>query len=297
MLDLTHLRSFVAVATELHFGRAARRLNMTQPPLSRQIRLLEEELGLRLLERTSHAVALTPAGRVFLPEARALLGAAEEAAQVARRAAARPGAGTLTIGFIGAATYDFLPRTVTAAREALPATALTLREMPSRAQVDALLLGELDLALVRPVGPAPGLQSALVMREDLALALPQDHRLASRTRIGLAALKGESFIGYSPDGPYMRALLSDAFRATGIQPRVVQAMAHAQAILSLVSAGMGVAIVPAGAQRACFSNVVFRPIRLPSGAIVELHAMWRLEDRNPVLPAVRSLMLRNFGRK
>ena len=131
MLDLTHLRSFAAVATDLHFGRAAKRLNMTQPPLSRQIRLLEESLGVQLLERTSHSVKLTPAGRAFLPEAQALLQQTERATQVARRAV-RPHSGALSIGFIGASTYGFLPRLVTRARIELPDIELTFKEMSGR---------------------------------------------------------------------------------------------------------------------------------------------------------------------
>src|SRR5690349_22295419 len=136
-MELRHLRYFVTVAEELHFGRAAKRLNMTQPPLSRQIQLLERELGVRLFERTSHSVALSAAGRAFLPEARAVLAASENAARVARRAAQARSGGALAVGFIGASTYAFLPRMVSLARSELPDVTLTLKEMTGAAQVEA----------------------------------------------------------------------------------------------------------------------------------------------------------------
>jgi DNA-binding transcriptional LysR family regulator len=292
VLDLTHLRSFVALTEELHFGRAARRLNMTQPPLSRQIQLLEAELGVRLLDRTSHSVALTAAGHAFLPEARALLGASEQAAQVARRAARVPGRGAVTVGFIGASTYAFLPRLVSRARAELPDTVLTLKEMSGVAQMDALMLGRIDIGLLRPLqAPFPG-TSSCVMREGLALALPQGHALAARRRPTLRDLEGEPFIMYSPDGPYMHALLSDAFRAAGVRPLVVQAVSQAQTILSLVSTGMGVALVPEEVQSACFDNVTLRPIATTPGLAVELHAIWRPENRNPALEPFCDLLHR-----
>ncbi|MCK8786232.1 LysR family transcriptional regulator [Roseomonas sp. NAR14] len=292
MLDLVHLRSFATLAEELHFGRAARRLHMTQPPLSRQLQLLERELGVRLLDRGGQGVALTAAGRAFLPEARALLAAGETATQVARRAAqAKPG-GALTIGLIGAAAYAFLPRLVSRARAELPDIALTLKEMMGAAQVEALALGRIDLGLARPLTRPFDGAAACVMREPLALALPEGHPLAARRRLALRDLEDVPFIMYSPDGPYLHALLTDAFRAAGVRPRVVQAMSHAQSILSLVSTGMGVAIVPAEARNACFGSVVFRPIRVAPGAMAELHAIWRPENRNPALPPFRALLRR-----
>lgn len=292
MLDPTHIRSFVTLAEELHFGRAAKRLNMTQPPLSRQIQLLERELGVRLLERTSHSVALSAAGRAFLPEARAVLAASENAARVARRAAQARGGGALAVGFIGASTYAFLPRMVSRARSELPEVALTLKEMTGAAQVEALALGRIDVGLVRPLPePFAGLASC-VMREDLALALPHEHPLAARRRPALRDLEGEPFIMYSPDGPYMHALLSSVFRAAGVRPRVVQALSEAQSILALVSTGMGLALVPAETRNACFDNVTFRPITVAPGATVELHAAWRPENRNPAMGPFRDLLHR-----
>src|SRR4051794_31255961 len=171
MFELGQLRSFVAVATELHFGRAAKRLNMTQPPLSRQIQLLELDLDVQLFTRTSRSVQLTPAGRAFLTEARSLLQQSEAAKQAARRAA-QTNSGAVTIGFIGATTYGFLPRLVAKARTELPNIELTFREMPTTEQIDALEFGRIDLGLIRPVNEQRQVISACVLRENLALALP-----------------------------------------------------------------------------------------------------------------------------
>ena len=291
MFELGQLRSFVAVATELHFGRAAKRLNMTQPPLSRQIQLLEQDLDVQLFIRTSRSVQLTPAGRAFLVEARALLQQSEAAKQAARRAA-RTNSGSVTVGFIGATTYGFLPRLVTKARTELPNIDLTFREMTTAEQIDALAFGRIDLGLARPIADQREIVSACVLREHLALALPLDHPLAVRRRPELAQIDGEPFIMYSSEGRYMNELLTGAFRSAGIQPLYVQQMSHAQAILSLVSTGMGMAIVPEETRNACFDNVVFRPIQLGPGVAAELHAVWLPNNRNPALSALRDLIER-----
>ncbi|MDQ4061053.1 MAG: LysR family transcriptional regulator [Pseudomonadota bacterium] len=291
MFELAQLRSFVAVATELHFGRAAKRLNMTQPPLSRQIQLLELDLGVQLLTRTSRSVQLTPAGRAFLVEARSLLQQSEAAVQVARRAANAHG-GAVTVGFIGATTYGFLPRLVTKAGAELPNIEVTFKEMSASEQIQALELGRIDLGLIRPPPDLRRIVSACVMRENLALALPLQHPLAKRRRPQLQQIDGEPFIMYSADARYLNGLLTQLFRAANIQPRYVQHMSHSQAILSLVSTGMGLAIVPEETRNACFDNVIFRPLPLGADVTVELHAIWRPDSRNPALPAFRELLQR-----
>jgi DNA-binding transcriptional LysR family regulator len=149
MFELSQLRCFVATAEELHFGRAAQRLNMTQPPLSRQVQLLERILGVTLLDRTSRSVRLTPAGRAFLLEARRILRLAESAALATRRIASGD-AGQIAIGFTAASGYNFLPQLVILSNARLPNADLTLREMVTREQVEALLTGRIDIGLVRP---------------------------------------------------------------------------------------------------------------------------------------------------
>jgi DNA-binding transcriptional LysR family regulator len=288
MFELGQLRAFVAVATELNFGRAARRLHITQPPLSRQIQALERTLDVTLFVRTTRSVALTPAGHAFLGEARALLRQAEGAVQAARRAAG--GAeGTLTVGFIGATCYGFLPRMAARARAELPGLALTLREMESADQFEALALGRIDVGLVRPVAGLERLSSRLVMRERLALAMPADHPLAARRRPDLRQVDGLAFIGYAPEAKHLHDVVAGALAANRVAPRVVQRVTHAQAILALVSAGLGVALVPSEARNACFDNVTFRPVELGE-ARAELHAAWSGDARNPALPAFRDLL-------
>lgn len=289
MLDLTHVRSFVAVATELNFGRAAKRLNMTQPPLSRQIQLLERELDVALFARTSRSVQLTAAGQAFLNEARQLLAKGDTAIQAARRAA-KADDGALTIGFIGAASYAFLPRLVTQARQDCPTIALTFREMEAPAQCEALALGGIDLAFIRPLAEAHLVRSLCVMRERFALALPLEHPLAGRRRPSLSQLDDEPFVMYSRDARYLNRLLNEAFDRARIRPRFVQEMSHSQAVLSLVSTGLGLAIVPEETRNACFDNVVFRPIDLGRGVDVELHALWRPENRNPAVTTMLALL-------
>jgi DNA-binding transcriptional LysR family regulator len=249
---------------------------------------LEQELGVALFDRSRRAVQLTPAGHTFLAEARDLLQQSEAAAQAARRAA-QANAGRVTIGFIGAATYGFLPRLVTTLGAELPSLELTFLELSSKAQLQALAANEIDLGLVRPHAVKPPIESVCVQREPLALALPLQHPLAKRRRPDVHQLDGEPFIMYSLEGRYLHDILSTAFNQAKIQPRVVQHMSHAQAILSLVSTGLGIAIVPAETQNACFDNVVFRPIALGSEAVAELHAVWRRDNRNPAFPALRAL--------
>ncbi|MES5487853.1 LysR family transcriptional regulator [Bradyrhizobium sp. INPA03-11B] len=292
MIDFGQMRAFVAVADELNFGRAARRLNMTQPPLSRQIQLLESALHVKLLERTSRSVSLTAAGRAFLSEARMLLQQREHAIKAAREAASSTG-GTLSIGFVGATTYGYLPWLATRVRDELPNVEITFQELTSRQQLDALRSGRIDLGLVRPIETEEPVRSASVFREGVALALPLNHPLAVRRRPELSHLEGQAFIMYSPDGPYMRSLLTSSFDANGIRPRVVQSMSQAQAILSLVSAGLGLAIVPEETRNACFDNVVFRPIKLGPSVFAELHAIWRSDNRNTALPRLRELAFRS----
>ena len=181
MFELVHLRSFVAVAEELHFGRAANRLQITQPPLSRQISLLEHQLGARLFDRSNRRVEMTPAGRAFLPEARQLLRLAESAMLSVRRAE-QGEAGRLAISFTASAGYDFLPRTLRRLRRDLPGVSFILREMVSVDQLDALDARLVDIALLRPPVRRPGLESRCVLREKLVVGVPGRHRLARRSR-------------------------------------------------------------------------------------------------------------------
>lgn len=289
MIDLGQVRSFVMVATELNFSRAARRLNMTQPPLSRQIQLLEQFLDVRLLERTSRRVVLTPAGMAFLAEARRLI-EQSEASVIAARRAARVSSGSLTLAFVGAASYDFLPRMVAKARTDAPHIELSMHQMETTEQVRAINSGYIDLGFSRPLFDQQRLASLSVAREPLMLAIPQSHPLASRRRTPLELIDGEPFITFAPQARYLHEKLEALLSARGIKPRIVQQMTHSQAILSLVSAGIGLALVPQETRNACFDNVVFRPIDPAAGLFAELHAIWSPDNRSTLLPEFRDLI-------
>jgi DNA-binding transcriptional LysR family regulator len=288
MLDMAQVRSFVVLAAELNFSRAARRLNMTQPPLSRQIKLLEQRLDVTLFERSSRRVALTPAGLAFLAEAQKLLLQADAAVTATRRAA-RGSTGSIRIAFVGAATYSFLPAFIIRARAAAPQIELELVQMETAEQLKAINDGQIDLGFSRPLIGPHHLASLGVAREPMMLAIPKAHPLATKRRPALDMLNNEPFIMFSPRARYLHEMLTQLMKVHKIEPRIVQSMTHSQAILSLVSAGIGLAIVPAGTQNACFADVVFRPLDLREECIAELHAIWSPDNRSPLLRDVREI--------
>jgi DNA-binding transcriptional LysR family regulator len=290
VFQFSQLRCFVAVATELHFGRAARRLNMTQPPLSRQIQLLEHALDVELLERTRRSVRLTAAGKAFLPEAVDLLRRGEAAALTARRAV-RGEAGSVSLGFIPAASYGFLPDMVSAAHLALGDVDIVLKEMSTYEQHEAIASGRIDLGLIRPMATRPDIESVCVMRDPFVLALPPMHPLVKRKRLGLRDLDRQPFIMYSPsEGRYTYEMLAGLFRAASVEPLYVQYRFQTHTILSLVAAGMGMALVPGSAQGLHAGRVAFRQIDL-GGAAAELHLAWRRNADDPVAGAFRAFIL------
>lgn len=290
MFDFSQLRCFAAVAEELHFGRAAARLNMTQPPLSRQIQVLERVLDVQLLERTSRTVRLTAAGRSFLPEAQRILRLAETATLVTRQVAAGR-AGILKCGFTAASAYDFLPRLVTAFRRALPDVSLALREMVSKDQIEELLAGRIDAALVRPPVTHPDLIAVRALAEPLVVALPAGNPLALRDGLTPGDLGGAPFIGYAPnEARYFHDLVLGVLAEAEIQPRIVQQLTQIHSILALVRAALGIALVPAAAERLRFEGVVFRPLALPTPRPVELLLAWRRDADDPLIAQLVSIL-------
>lgn len=286
MFDLTQLRCFVTVAEELHFGRAATRLNMTQPPLSRQIQVLERIIQAQLLERTSRSVHLTPAGRSFLPEARRILKLATGAAEMARRISAGK-TGFLKLGFTAGAAYDFLPRLLKACRAGLPDVDFTLKEMVTSDQLEALASGQIDAALLRPPVARPDMLSRRVVSEPLLAAVPLDHRLAGAESVAMAEFDREPFVMYSPfEARYFHDLLMSHFARADIAPRYVQHLNQIHSILALVHAGLGVAIVPEAATSLRVEGVRYLPLRLAEPASVELMLTWRRFDDDPLVLAL-----------
>lgn len=279
--DLNQLRCFIAVGEELHFGRAAARLFMTQSPLSRQIRMLEESLGVRLFDRNSRVVRLTPAGAALLDDARRLLALAGHAVDVARRID-QGVSGKVRIGFTAVAGYELVPNLIARAGAALPEIEATLHEMVSVAQIAALQTGTIDLGFLRPLADMdPDLQCHPAVSEPLLLAMQTTHALAQRARIAATDLAGEPFIEYSAtEGKYFHDLIRAVLAGTGRPPRVVQQMSQTHSVLALVRAGLGVALVPASARHLHFPEVVFRPI-WRDDVRAELHLVWRDATPNP----------------
>jgi DNA-binding transcriptional LysR family regulator len=280
MFEISQLRCFVAVAEELHFSRAAERLHMTQPPLSRQIRLLEHHVGTQLVERNSRAVKLTAAGKAFFPEAARILRIAEEAVFTARRAA-RGEQGSLAIGFTSACGYSLLPEVVRRLRERAPGVALTLKELVSTAQVEALNAGELDLGLMRPHPVNDELASHLIATESLMLAVREDDAGQWPPAPTLADLHGRPFIMYSPyDARPFHQMLSERFTRAGVVPDVVEHVGQVHTMLALVRAGAGAALIAEGAARLRFDGIVMRRMETEP---VDMVCMVRRGNGNPVL--------------
>lgn len=289
MFELSQLRCFVAVAEELHFGRAAARLNMTQPPLSRQIQILERVLDVVLLERSNRTVKLTPAGQSFLAEARRLLKLAESAAMLAKRVA-NGKAGSINIGFTATSAYSYVPDLVAACRRELPDVEISLKEMVSGDQLKRLDSGEIDIGLLRPPLPRGGLRSFRVTAEPLIAAVPSGHPLAEADQVELEALAGEPFIMYAPyEARYFHDLLVELFSRAGLVPNYVQHLAQIHSILAMVHSGVGVALVPQAALNLHFSGVALRPIGLSRQRPAELFFVSREDNDNPLLPIVASL--------
>jgi DNA-binding transcriptional LysR family regulator len=286
MFDLNQLRCFVTVAEELHFGRAAARLNMTQPPLSRQIQVLEHIIDATLLERTSRSVRLTPAGRSFLPEARRILKLAESASQVARRIALGK-TGSLKIGYTAAAAYGFLPELIAACRARLPEVDFSLKEMVSGDQLEALASGQIDAGLLRPPIARPEFATRRVVAEPLLAAIPKKHPLANAATISIKDFDDQPFVMYSPyESRYFHDLLVALFTRADVLPRCVQHVGQIHSILAMVRAGLGVSIVPAAATNLKLADVRLRPLKLRTQTPVELFMVWRRDHENPLLPSL-----------
>jgi DNA-binding transcriptional LysR family regulator len=294
MFDLKQLECFVAVGEELHFRRAAKRLFMTQPPLSRQIRLLEFELKTVLFIRNSRSVKLTPAGAVFLQEARGILKLAKNAAQTAQRIG-NGNTGMLHLGFTASCGYSFLPRLLDRTNALLEDIDIVLHEMVTKQQMEALHAHEIDVSLLRVTKDLRNIEVAMVAREPMMLAVPKSHPLASGRTPSLQDLSGERFITYNPvDGKYFFEMVEELFRSAGVTPNYVQHISQIHSILALVSAKQGVALVPQSASALHFDGILLRKIK-DKTAVAELFLAWRKDNPNPALPGFRAVVLRHFA--
>jgi DNA-binding transcriptional LysR family regulator len=281
-MELRHLRYFVALAEELHFGRAAQRLAITQPPLSLNIQQLEASVGARLFDRHSRGVRLTAAGLAFLDSARALLAQAEEARLLAREIGAGA-VGRLRVGFVGSVLFRGLPQWLETFRERHPRVHVGLSELNSQEQIDALAHGQLDLGFVHTTRVPEALRTAFVHAEPFLCCVPATHRLARRRAIALTDLRDEPFVLFSrkasPD--YFGRILA-ACAARGFEPRVRHEVRHWLSVVSLVGQGMGVSVVPAPLQRSGMAGATFRALAGET-MLSEVHCAWRGGEDHPAL--------------
>ncbi|EIK54736.1 LysR family transcriptional regulator [Stutzerimonas stutzeri TS44] len=293
-MELRHLRYFVAVAEELHFGRAAELLRISQPPLSQQIQALEAELGVRLFDRTNRRVALTDAGRLFLEETRRTLAQVDKSVDVARRAD-QGEIGELQIGFTSSAPFtSILPRAILAFREAFPAVHLALREMTSKQVVEAVQDETLQVGMIRPFALPAGLQTTELFSEPLVALMHAGHPLASGSEEGiwLAELAAEPFVFFPRSyGTGLYDQLLNLARQAGFNPRIAQEANEALTIIGLVAAGLGISVLPASFQRIRIDGVAFRTL-LDKDATTAVWLVKRRQEQSPLTCAFIELVTR-----
>lgn len=283
-MDIRHLRQFVAVAEELHFGRAATRLGMAQPPLSMAIRRLEDSVGSRLLTRTSRQVRLTAAGEVLLEEARSVLARLETALERTRQAATGR-RGQLTLVFV--ANCFVLPTLLRAFRQSAPDVTIRLREATTAEQLADLAAGTADVGILRPPGdPPPGIVLERVLAQTLLLALPIDHPCADRETVALEDMAEADFVATVREkGAGYHDRVVGLCRRAGFVPRVVEQAIQMQTVLALVAAGTGVAVVPDSPTLRCHPEVALRRLSIagqPSQDGIDLLMAWRADPGSPI---------------
>jgi DNA-binding transcriptional LysR family regulator len=288
-MELRHLRYFVTVADEQNFTRAAERLHISQPPLSRQIQDLEEELGTPLFERGSRPLKLTEAGRFFYGHATRLLEQAAQAQRMTRRIAQMQR--RLVIGFVASSMYGRLPQLVRRFRAARPQTEIALVEMYTVDQMEALKAGRIDVGFGRLRLDDPSLKREVLREERLVAAIPMEHELASSDKpLGIAELAGNDLLVYpkSPRPSYSDHVLS-LFRDLGLEPSAVHEVQEIQTALGLVAAGMGLCVVPEGVRRLRPDEIVYRPLSDPQ-AVSPIVMNTRLHDQNEDIALLRTLI-------
>jgi DNA-binding transcriptional LysR family regulator len=287
-MDLRQLRSFAALAEEQHFGRAARRLHIAQPALSQQVKQLEREFGVVLVNRTTRRVELTEAGRRLADHARTVLGSVDRAA--ADMALVASGhAGRVSAGFIGTATYDLLPLAAREVRGALPEVQLDLHgELLSPALVEGLVDGTYDLVVLRPDGVRrPEVEVRVLRTERLVAVLPDRHPLAARDRVDLAALAAEPFVMHVAGSAIHEHVLA-ACAAAGFRPAPVMEVGETATLVVFVAAGLGVALVPEPVRRLSLDGVAY--VALTGAPTVDLALAIRAGERSPAVRRVADIV-------
>jgi DNA-binding transcriptional LysR family regulator len=285
MFSFKQLKQFIVVAEELHFGRAAARLHIEQPPLSQAIMRLEEIVGIELLARTKRAVGLTEAGRIFLEDARRLINLKDQAIERARHA--REGsAECLTLGLVGSVSYGLLPEFLSRFRKEHPNVSFELSELSSIEQIEELNTKRIDAGILRvPVYNATGLNMRIVTRERMVAVLPAKHPLAHKSKIHLASLSEEKFVMFPANRvPSLQVKTLMACHAAGFSPTVALEAWQMLTVVSLVAAGMGIALIPSQIRNTPHPGVVFRDLLDESEHLdLEIAIAWRRDNNSQLL--------------
>lgn len=291
-MDTRQLRHFVALAETLNYHKAAERLHMSQPPLSKSIRRLEEQLDVQLFERTRRGTVLTVAGNAALEEARRALFHTDQFGRIAT-AAARGEAGTLRIGVIGSATYALMPHVMPVFRTRYPDVEVVLSESTTSRLLNQVEEGEVDAGLLRyPVVRTSNARITPIERDVFVAALPIDHPLARKRKLQLSDLASESFVLYSSTAvPGLHSTVVLACQQAGFIPRVAQEAVQVQTVVSLVESKLGIALVPSVAMRHGNPNIVFKPLHGPGSATeIGIALVWRPETETPATRRFRETL-------
>lgn len=289
-MELRHLRYFVCVAEEQNIGRAALRLHISQPPLTRQIQQLEELLGAQLFHRTPRGVDLTDAGRVLLDDARNILGLAERAAERTSKAA-QGLLGRVDVAIFGSAIFGVIPRLMRRFRETYPEVSIRLHNMAKEEQIDALRHQRITLAFNRLMRPVDGLVCETLLTEPLFVAMPSGSMLAARTAVALQELQDQPLVLY-PTGsrPSFIDRVHELCRGCGFVPLVAQEVGDVVHAVALVATGFGTCVVPRSATALALPGVTYRPLHHPTPARVDLCGIYRADDDSPILQALLGSM-------
>lgn len=281
-MELRHLRYFVTLAEELHFGRAAERLHIAQPPLSQQIRQLEVKLGFQLFHRTKRTVQLTEAGQVFLGEVQQIFQQLDRAIQVGRKTS-RGEMGQLVVGFVSSTAYNVLPTILRTFRTHVPDVSLELHELSTEQQLQWLREGRIDVGFLRPPVDEDTFSVATIYQEPLVVALPEAHPLANGASVSLRSLSSELFIFFPRSiAPGLYDQIISLCQQADFSPTVAQEAMQMQTIVSLVAAEMGIAIVPESLQHLQRTGVVYKAIQEPTSKVA-IAMIWRCNDTSPTV--------------
>ena len=284
-MDIRQLKNFIAVAEERNIGRAAVRVHLSQPPLTRQIHALENDLGVLLFTRTPRGVDLTQAGEALLKDARSICGLADQAAERAQLAGTGQ-IGRLDIGVFGTAMFDVLPRLLSGFGQTHPQVKLVLHHDPTPAQVTALRQGRVLLVFERMLPNEPDIEIELVARERVLVALHQSHRLAAKKMIAMQDLRYEPMIMPSAPLSQLANVALDICRANGFEPKVTQLASDVVTGAMMVSCGMGTMIVPDSMRNLQLPNLVYRPLKGQANAFMDLHCYYLKTEQSPLLVAL-----------